>query len=205
MVKGKKIRLTKSVKYHKIIKDICQMEGGGIRVNKAIFVYAYTPIRPVGQDQGSFSVNLYENDMLVYTRYAVDGSVLKEWQFAIQPQVRLAYMATVEHARGWIRGMFPCLRAGQNARYSCRIGIDGFPLFMLEDIEVLMSCPFRSARGHYARMMYNLLEDISTELFSAGFDLRPDSFSWDETRNRAVKITEGRLSRFAIRQNYKQA
>ena len=181
------------------------MEGGGIEVNKAIFVYACVPTRPVGPEDGGFSVNLFENNLLQYTRYAVDGTVLKEWQFAVPPRVIMTYMATVEHARGWIRGMFPCMRAGQNARYCCRIGIDGFPIFLLEDLQELMNCPFRSARGHYARMMYNLLEDISTEFYQAGFDLRLDGFSWDQNRNVPTKVTEGKTSRFSFLQNYKQA
>ena len=134
-------------------------------MSKAIFVYSCAPTRPAGPDDGGFSVNLFEENMLVYTRYAVDGSVIKEWQFAVPPRVIMEYMATVNHARGWVRGMFPCLRVGEHApRYISRIGIDGFPIFLMEDIQALMNCPFRSARGHYARMMYNLLEALRVSL-----------------------------------------
>ena len=62
-------------------------------MSKAIFVYSCAPTRPAGPDDGGFSVNLFEENMLVYTRYAVDGSVIKEWQFAVPPRVIMEYMA----------------------------------------------------------------------------------------------------------------
>ena len=122
-------------------------------MSKAIFVYSCAPTRPAGPDDGGFSVNLFEENMLVYTRYAVDGSVIKEWQFAVPPRVIMEYMATVNHARGWVRGMFPCLRVGEHApRYISRIGIDGFPIFLMEDIQALweMSIGEDKPIAHYA-------------------------------------------------------
>ena len=53
-------------------------------MSKAIFVYAYVPTRPAGPEDGGFSVNLFEENMLAYTRYAVDGSVIREWRFAVR-------------------------------------------------------------------------------------------------------------------------
>ena len=186
-------------------KDICFTEGGGIGLSKAIFVYAYVPTRPTGPEDGGFSVNLFEENMLAYTRYAVDGSVIREWRFAVPPRVIMQYMATINHARGWLKDMYACIRLGESARYTCRIGIDGFPLFLMEDIQGLMDCPFRSARGHYARMMYNLLEDISTEFYHEGFNLWPEGFAWDANRNTPTQITDGKTPWHAMRQNYRQA
>ena len=155
-------------------------------MSRALFVYAYVPNVPRNPEDGGFLINLFEDDRLTFTHYAADRSVLQEYRFAVPPRLRMGYLACVDTARPWLSQMYQVMRAGEAARYSCRIGIDGYPLFLVEDFEALMNCPFRSARAHYARKMYLLLEDIATELFQAGFTMTPQSFMWDDGRVRPI-------------------
>ncbi len=151
-------------------------------MNQTIFVYAYVPSVPRDPSDGGFSVNLSENDTLTFLRFDTSQNVIQELSFAVVPEVRFTYLACIDTARGWLNNMYPVMRVGQGARYTCRVGIDGFPLFLIEDFEELMKCPFGSGRAHYARMMYNLLEDIATGFNKFGFTLTPTSFYWDRNR-----------------------
>ena len=141
-------------------------------MSRALFVYAYVPNMPGNPEDGGFLINLFEDDRLTFTHYAADQTVLQEYRFAVPPRLRMGYLACVDTARPWLSQMYQVMRAGEAARYSCRIGIDGYPLFLVEDYEALMNCPFRS--------------DIATELFQAGFNMTPQSFMWDDGRVRPI-------------------
>ena len=157
-------------------------------MSKAIFCYGYIPDPSWRPKDGGFCVNFYDDDTLAFTCFDTRANPVSEVRFALPPAIKVAFYACIAPA-GWMKNMYPIMRLGEGMRprYASRIGIDGYPLFLIEDFDELMNCPFRSGRGHYARMMYNLLEDIATVFSQAGLDLTPVSFFWDENRIRPIE------------------
>ena len=93
----------------------------------------------------------------------------------------------------------PVMRAGRDTQfaYTAQIGIDGYREILLEDFDALMRSPFRSARAHYARKLYNLLEDISTILNELSFELEPNRFMWDMNRIQPIRSNPVSYSTYA--------
>ena len=149
---------------------------------KAVFAYTYRPSVPThGPRDGGFSVNLFETDMLTFDCLDPDRNLISEQVFAVPPTLRMRLLALVQSNASWL-GSYPvCMRVNTDRRpvYTSYLGLEGFPLFMFEDLTTLMDCPFRSVRGHYARTMYNLLEDISSLFYPYGFNMTLEGFPWD--------------------------
>ena len=71
------------------------------------------------------------------------------------------------------------MRFKEHPDHISTIGLDGYPLFLLEDFQEMATVNgFRSTRGHYAREMMNLIEEIAAVLDLCGFQLTLRSFSW---------------------------
>ena len=145
---------------------------------RAVFCYVYQP-NPAAGD-GGFALQLFDNDIAVFTCYDLEGQATSEQGFRLPQGVARQSQMLSYRNRSWLQDVPGYMRVRENAQYASIIGLDGFPLFRMEDFCEMMSCPFRTARGHYARMVYNLLEDISTLLLQCGLDLQLFSFNWDE-------------------------
>ncbi len=143
---------------------------------RCIFCYAY---RPGHQRDGGFSVNVYSDDTLSFSTYDVKRHLQSEQRFVLARGTGLRIIECIEAADRWLWNFPPRMSAREEPEMISVIGLDSYPLFQLEDFEQLLQCTFRSTRGHFARLMYNLLEDISATLARCGFTLALDRFGWD--------------------------
>ena len=146
----------------------------------SIFGYAYRPMVPMQENDGGFTVNLLENDVLVFSQYNTRHQVLQEFRFQLPPEVRQRYLALVSQARPWMGSVPPLMRPGEDSVSEYTFCFCGYPVFRIEDMVQLMDCPFRSIRGHYTRLVYGLMESISILLLHCGIDLQPNSFTWNQ-------------------------
>lgn len=148
---------------------------------KPVFCYAYRPfLRASGQNDGGFTVNLMENGLLVFDVFSAERQIIREHTFSVPIGVVTRYRQEVARAAWWLRTMPLHMAAGNRPQFSAVVCLDNFPEpFVFDDLPALINCAFRSERGHYARMMYNLLEDVAGMLAASGIDLRLDSFQWD--------------------------
>ena len=147
---------------------------------RALFCYAWRPVHSPNVNDGGFSVNLYNDDTLTFTCFDAAMRPVSEAAFALQQGISGQLLLLIDQARLWLRAFPPRMRVTEEAQYSIStLGFDGYPLFRMDDFLQLMDCPFRSMRGHYARMMYNLMEDVSSLLASQGIDLTLSGFVWD--------------------------
>ena len=148
--------------------------------NHVVFSYSYTPTVPrISPNDGGFSVNLYDNDILEFSWRDTSSAPLGTQCFALPPAARMRYLALVQSNAGWLASFPQCMRLDREPRYTSFIGVDGYPLFLMEELPQLMQCPFRSIRGHYARVMYNFFEDISSIFYHFGVNITLEGFSWD--------------------------
>lgn len=145
---------------------------------QAIFCYSYLVYHPQNPGPAGFTVNLYANDVLVYTAYNAARQPLGDRVFQIGPEIRERYFRMLNYAMPWLRHVPERIASGYQPATESSFGFYGQPLFRIEDLDQMMTLPFGSQRGHYARQVYNLLEDISSVLNQYGFDLRPDDFAW---------------------------
>ena len=148
------------------------------RYANAVFCYSYLVYRPQDPGFAGFTLNLYADDQLVYTTYDASRRPTGECSFRVGPEIRERYFRMLNYAMPWLRHVPDRLGSGERPQTESSFGFSGHPMFRVEDLTDLLSLDFGSQRGHYARQIYNLLEDISSVLALYGFDLRPDGFSW---------------------------
>ena len=96
----------------------------------------------------------------------------------LQPGTRMRLMEIISCGSVWLGAVPPRMGTGQPPQSESRIGFAGYPLRIAQDLPTLITFAFRSQTGHNARILYNLLEDVSSILFESGFALLPDSFTW---------------------------
>lgn len=151
---------------------------------KPVFCYAYRPLlRATGTDDGGFTVNLMENGLLVFDVFSAHRQITREYTFTVPLNVVTRYQQEVRRAGWWLNSMKLHMAANPQPMYASIVCLDGWPEpFRFDDLPLLVNAPFRSERGHYARMMFNLLEDIAGMLAGCGVDLQLDSFQWDHNR-----------------------
>ena len=154
---------------------------------RCIFCYAY---RPGSAVDGGFSVNLYNDDTLSFTAFDARRCPVGEEHFPLAKGTARQVLGLIGNADGWLRAFPPRMAAQERPVHISNIGVDGYPLFQLEDFDRLLQCEFRSTRGHYARLMYNLIEDISALLDARGFRLTLTSFGWDSARIAAMQAEQ---------------
>ena len=141
---------------------------------RAVFCYAYRTTA-----QGGFSVNLFENDTFTFSCFDSGRRLTDELVFALKPGAASSVLRLMARNSDWLAS-FPLRMTPDYApRDISVIGIDGYPLFQMEDFDALLDCTFGSIRGHYARMMYNLLEEVCGLLSALGLQLSVNAFSWD--------------------------
>ena len=152
--------------------------------DQTVFEYIYVPYtRRMHPDDGGFRVALMGSGMLVFQQVNASRQVLENLSFQLQPEISTRIRHLIGRSMWWINSMQsngqPWFRPDGQAECSSDIRLET-AMFRMEDIPQLMECPFRQLRGHYSRMMYNLLEDISTVLLrTAAIDLTLTGFTWD--------------------------
>ena len=143
---------------------------------RAIFCYAYTPghLR-----DGGFAVNVFSNDMLTFTAFDVRRQPIGESSFILPRGTAQRLIRVIRDADDWLWNFPPAMSFREAPDAVSTIGLDGYPLFRLEDFQLMATVnEFRSIRGHYAREMMNLIEEIAALLDACGFRLTLRSFTW---------------------------
>lgn len=164
----------------------------------SVFSFAYRPVMPGHPADGGFSVNLMDDDVLVYTEYDAQSRVTRELYFPLPTRVREQYLRMVQYASPWLRNVPSRMRLREESVSEYTFGFCGCPMFRIEDMVQLMdSCAFRSVRGHYTRLVYSLFEDISSILLGCGVDLQPSAFRWDTGRIQPLAPANGHQSHYA--------
>lgn len=153
----------------------------GQQMSRPVFCYAYQPVRRAsGTNDGGFTINLMENGVLVFSVYTADRAIVREHTFSVPVGMVVRYQQEVRRAGWWLNSMALHMAAGGQPEFISRVCLDGWPEpFLFEDLPQLINAPFRSQRGHYARLIFNLLEDVAGMLAACGIDLQLDSFQWD--------------------------
>lgn len=128
---------------------------------------------------GGFAINLMSNDLLVFSTYDQNNRLTQEFSFALPRDVQMRYLRMVSYAAPWLRNVPLNIQAGEDPVSEHTFGFYGHELLRMEDLSRLLDCPYRSKRGHYARLVYALLEDISALMADYGIDLQPCGFQWN--------------------------
>ena len=144
---------------------------------RCVFCYAY---RPGDLRDGGFAVNVFSDDTLSFSTYDGRRHLLAEQRFVLPAGTHQRVLGYIRAADDWLWNFPARMVARQPSRQIATVGLDGYALFQLEDFAELLNCGFLSTRGHCARLMFNLLEDIGAALGSCGFRLNLDSFGWNE-------------------------
>ena len=146
---------------------------------RAVFCYAYEPGH---MRDGGFTVNVFSNDMLSFSTFGPNHRLLREYHFVLPPGTAMHLVELIEDADSWLWNFPPRMCFKEKPDHISTIGLDGYPLFRLEDFQEMATVnEFRSIRGHYAREMMNLIEEIAALLASCGFQMTPRSFVWPDT------------------------
>ena len=149
------------------------MRKSGVR---AVFCYGYEPGH---KRDGGFVVNVFSNDTLSFSTYNAQRQPLQEVCFILPAGTALKLIRHIQRADDWLWNFPPRMIFKDNPDQISTIGLDGYPLFRLEDFQLMATVnEFRSTRGHYAREMMNLIEEISALLDTCGFRLTLCGFSW---------------------------
>lgn len=152
-----------------------------LRENKSVFSYGYRPQGVPGADYG-FVINLLENGTLIFERYAAPHVVSQHHTFAVPQWLVERYRQDVYRASGWLKSMPKHMAAGAQEIHVSYVGLEGCPdVFRMGDLQQIIACPFGTNRGHYARMMFNLLEEVAGMLQGVGIMLCLDGFNWDRS------------------------
>ena len=143
---------------------------------RAVFCYAYEPGHLL---DGGFSVNVFSHDMLSFSLFDSRRQPIGESCFVLPRGTALRLVKIIERADSWLWNFPPRMCFKDVPDHVSTIGLDGYPLFRLEDFQLMATVnEFRSTRGHYAREMMNLIEEIAAVLDACGFRLTLRSFTW---------------------------
>lgn len=123
----------------------------------AVFCYSFRELNPADGRFGGFSVNLFENNCLVYNTYDVQRRITGERSFMVGPEVVQQYMRMVNYAYPWLRRVPGRVIMSDVSQSESSFGFAGCNIFRMEDMDLLVKLPFGSQRGHYARQVFGLL------------------------------------------------
>ena len=156
--------------------------------SKPVFQYQF---RPLANDRrvrdGGFCIILYENNVLSFSTYDINGAFINEWCFTLLSRVMSCFYALLRNASSWL-GACPCdLRAVNLSPYASSFAFDGFDPIRVWGINELLTEPAGSEDGFFARHLYVLFEDIANLLTESGIRLTLDGFSWDPRRIRPYR------------------
>lgn len=154
--------------------------GGG---GKPIFQYKF---RPLIQDHrvadGGFCVILYENRILSFSTYDVNGAFMDELCFSLSGRAIPCFYALLRNAASWL-GSTPCdLRGTDVSPYASSFAFDGYDPVRIYGMNQLLIQPTGSGDGFFARHIYVLFEDVANIFAENGIRLTLDGFTWDQSR-----------------------
>lgn len=145
----------------------------------ALLWYVYRPLASAAPGDGGFRLTLYENDTLVYTMFNELRQPVQTLYFPLAEELRLRITGALDAAAWWLQDAPERIRAGHPAADAAMIGVAGFPMVVLDEMEAAAALPFATPRGHWARRLLLLLEDVSEMLAGCGIYLEPRSFGWN--------------------------
>lgn len=151
---------------------------------RPLFKYKYHPLNSKRQNDGGFTVILYNNAILSFSVYGErdqnTGKVcLDENCFYLPGFVLDHFFSLLKNAGSWLEYMPADLRNGSRGKYSSLFAFDGYDPNRVLDIETLVTAPMGTSEGYYARHMYVLFEDVANILAVHGIQLTLNSFHWD--------------------------
>ncbi len=151
--------------------------------SKPIFQYQFRPLMQNHRaPDGGFCVILYENRILSFSTYGVDGSFLDELCFALPLKVIQYYYALLRNASSWL-GSSPCdLRGAEASPYASSFAFDGYEPIRVWGMNDLLCQPTGSEAGFYTRHLYVLFEDVGNLFAGSGIRLTLDGFTWDAAK-----------------------
>ena len=128
---------------------------------------------------GGFSVILYENRILSFSTYDVNGSFLDELCFSLPGKIIPCFFSLLRNAGSWL-GDSPCdLRGSMVTPYASSFAFDGYDPIRIWGINQLLCEPTGSKAGFFARHLYVLFEDVANLFAESGIRLSLDGFTWD--------------------------
>ena len=147
---------------------------------KPVFQYKFRPLMPDSRAaDGGFSVILYENRILSFSTYDVNGYFLDELCFALPGRVMNCFYSLLRNASSWL-GASPCdLRGSSISPYASSFAYDGYDPIRIWGINQLLCEPTGSESGFFARHLYVLFEDVANLFAENGIRLTLDGFTWD--------------------------
>ena len=150
-----------------------------VQYSPAVFVYSFRPINPRDWADGGFQLALTEDNTLVYIRYDSQNRQLDRFTFTLDASCREHYARMVRYAQPWLQHAPRCME-GDSAPYGeYSFSFGGQEQIVMYNLYELMGSPFRTVRGHYSRLVYNLMEDISGMLYNTYmFDFTPEHFDF---------------------------
>ena len=149
--------------------------------HKPIFQYKFRPFsQDVPPQDGGFSVILYENGILSFSTYDVNGAFIDELCFSLPGRVLQCCYGLLRNASSWLPST-PCdLRGNADSAYGSSFAFDGYDPIRVWGMNQLLCEPCGSPGGFFARHLYVLFEDISNVLVEYGINLLLDGFTWTE-------------------------
>lgn len=173
-----------------------QNEGNGF-----VFFYSYEPNPSSAAQQGSgmggFKVEITRSGEMFFTLYNILQQVHSRYTFQLHPstldQLRFVmqlYNNTLKNCEGML------LSIGNGYVYRTGIGIEGIqrPIW-IDDMENMINEPYRTARAHYAKLLMAFMEDVATVLESAGYDVSPCWFKWNQQFVQPVDYVTGAMQK----------
>ena len=156
--------------------------------SKPVFQYQF---RPLANDRrardGGFCVILYENNILSFSTYDLNGAFIDELCFPLSPRIMPCFYSLLRSASSWL-GACPCdLRASILSPYASSFAFDGFDPIRIWGINELLIEPAGSEEGFFARHLYVLFEDIGNLFAECGVRLVLDCFTWDAQKIRPFR------------------
>ena len=156
--------------------------------HKPVFQYKFRPLMPDSRAaDGGFCVILYENRILSFSTYDVNGAFLDELCFSLPGHVMKCFYSLLWNAGSWL-GMTPCdLRGNAVTPYASSFAYDGYDPIRVWGINELLCEPTGSEIGFFTRHLYVLFEDVANLFAQEGIRLSLDGFTWDSQKIRPFR------------------
>ena len=155
---------------------------------KPVFQYKFRPLMADNRAaDGGFCVILYENRILSFSTYDVNGAFVDELCFSLPGRVMQCFYSLLRNASSWL-GASPCdLRGSALTPYASSFAFDGYDPIRIWGISQLLCEPTGSEAGFFARHLYVLFEDVANLFAENGVRLSLDGFTWDSNQIRPFR------------------
>ena len=151
---------------------------------KPVFQYQFRPLIVQGHRaaDGGFCIILYENRILSFSTYDVNGRFLDELCFSLPGRVLQCFFSLLNVAKSWLGSSPVDLRASNISPYASSFAFAGYDPIRIWGMNELICEPSGSEKGFYSRHIYVLFEDIANLLADQGIWMTLDGFTWDSSR-----------------------